>query len=157
MLQEEEDLMSLKEKVIFRREFIADTNILFSFFWENSFTKGILLDQEFSFFSPEHALIEINNHINEIKSKTGITEEKFEELRKDLAICVDFIPIEEYKAFLLESLNLLPMHIDDIDFIALALKLNLPIWSNDYHLKEQRKVKVYTTKELLEIIEGKNQ
>ena len=156
MLQEEEDLMNLKEKVIFNRDFIADTNILFSFFWENSFTKGILLDQEFNFFSPEHALIEINSHINEIKSKTGITEEKFKELRKDLAICVNFIPLEEYKEFLNESLNLLPKHTDDIDFIALALKLNLPIWSNDHHLKEQKKIKIYTTKELLEVIEGKN-
>src|SRR3989344_4071003 len=128
--------MNLKEKVIFRRDFIVDTNILFSF------------------FSPEHALIEINNHTREIISKTGITNDKFKELRTDLAICVNFIPIEEYAGFLNESLSLLSKHRDDIDFIALALKLNLPIWSNDYHLKEQKRVKVYTTKELSGIIEG---
>ena len=132
-------------------QLVADTNILFTFFWENSFTKGILLDQDYRFFSPEHALNEINNHINEIKVKTNISDEKFKELRKDLAICVEFIPIEEYKDFLEESFNLLPAHADDIDFIALALKLNLPIWSNDPHLKEQKRIKVYTTKELVDL------
>ncbi len=143
--------MNSKEKGLFNMQLVADTNILFTFFWENSFTKGILLDQDYRFFSPEHALNEINNHINEIKVKTNISDEKFKELRKDLAICVEFIPIEEYKDFLEESFNLLPAHADDIDFIALALKLNLPIWSNDPHLKEQKRIKVYTTKELVDL------
>ena len=68
--------MSIKEKVIFERDFIVDTNILFSFFWENSFTRRILVDQDFNFFSPEHALIEINNHIDEIKrlSKNSLSQ-----------------------------------------------------------------------------------
>ena len=38
----------------------------------------------------------------------------------------------------------------DTPYIALALKLNCPIWSNDTDLKKQNKVKVYNTKELLE-------
>ena len=130
-------------------KFVVDTNILFTFFWENSFTKGILIDQDFQFFSPEYALKEINSHINEIISKTGISNEKFQELRKDLAICVEFVPPEEYKDFLGEASLSLPNYPDDIDFLALAIKLKLPIWSNDLHLKSQNKIKIYTTKEFL--------
>jgi len=37
-----------------------------------------------------------------------------------------------------------------ISYIALALKLNCPIWSNDTDLKQQDRIKVYNTKELLE-------
>lgn len=134
-------------------KFVVDTNILFTFFWQNSFTKGILIDQDFKFFAPEYALQEINNHKNEIIIKTGISEENLEELRRDLAACVDFIPTEEYKEFLMKANSLIPEYKDDIDFLALALKLNLPIWSNDHHLKKQSEVKVYTTKEFIDLLE----
>lgn len=63
-------------------KFVVDTNILFTFFWKNSFTKGILVDQDF-------------------------------------------------------------------DFIALAIKLNCPVWSNDPHLKQQSLVKVFNTNEFI--------
>ena len=133
-------------------KFVLDTNILFTFFWKDSFTKGILLDQDFQFFSPEYAMYEINIHKTAILNKTKISEEKFDELKHDLAICVEFIPVEEYKEFLTEASKLIPKHVDDIEFLALALKLNLPVWSNDSHLKEQNKVKVYTTKEFIDLL-----
>jgi len=38
---------------------------------------------------------------------------------------------------------------DDVLFIATALAFNCPIWSEDKHFKQQDKVKVFTTKELL--------
>lgn len=135
-------------------KFVVDTNILFTFFWKDSFTKGILIDQNFQFFSPEYALQEINNHEDEIIGKTRISKEKFDKLRHDLAICVEFIPIEEYKEFLKESSLLIPKHQDDIEFLALALKLKLPVWSNDLHLKEQNKIKVYATKEFVDLLKS---
>lgn len=130
-------------------KFVVDTNVLFTFFWKNSFTKGLLVDQDLEFFAPEFALEEINKYSNEILEKTNISLEKFKELRTDLAIFVEFIPLEEYKQFLPEALSLIPIHPDDADFLALALKLKLPIWSNDPHLKQQSKVKVYSTSDLL--------
>ena len=48
-----------------------------------------------------------------------------------------------------EALSLIPIYPNDIDFLALALKLKLPVWSNDSHLKKQSKVIVYSTSELL--------
>ena len=130
-------------------KFVVDTNILFTFFWKNSFTKGLLVDQDLEFFAPEFALEEINKYSDEILRKTGISIEKFKELRIDLAIFVEFIPLEEYKQFLPEALSLIPMYPNDADFLALSLKLMLPIWSNDPHLKRQSKVKVYSTSELM--------
>ena len=74
-------------------KFVVDTNILFTFFWKNSFTKGLLVDQDLEFFAPEFALEEINKYSDEIIEKTGISLEKFKELRRDLAIFVEFIPL----------------------------------------------------------------
>ncbi len=39
--------------------------------------------------------------------------------------------------------------IKDAPFIALALKLKIPIWSNDKHFKKQQKVVSYTTDEIM--------
>jgi len=130
-------------------KFVVDTNVLFTFFWKDSFTKGLLVDQDLEYFAPEYALEEINKHIEEILQKTSISEKEFKILRTDLAIFVDFIPLDDYTEFLPEALSLIPQYPNDIDFLALALKLKLQIWSNDPHLKQQSKVKVFTTSELL--------
>lgn len=131
-------------------KFVVDTNVLFTFFWKESFTKGILIDQDLEFFAPEFALREVNEHRDEILKKTGISPEEFKRLRTDLAICVEFIPLEEYSEFLQRASSIPDPN--DVDFIALALKLDLPIWSNDPHLKEQLEVKVFSTKELIDFL-----
>ena len=130
-------------------KFVVDTNVLFTFFWEDSFTKSLLMDESLEFFAPEFALEEINKHTDEILKKTNISIEKFKELKRVLAIFVEFMPFNEYKEFLLEALSLIPKYPDDVDFLAVALKLNLPIWSNDLHLKQQLKVKILSTSDLI--------
>jgi len=129
-------------------EFVVDTNVLFTFFWEGSFTRKLLVKQELELFSPEFALEEINLHCDEILKKTGISLEEFKKLRKELAIFVEFIPLEEYSSFMGEA-SAIPDP-DDVDFVALALKLGCPTWSNDKGLKQQTVVKVFSTSELIE-------
>ncbi len=131
-------------------KFVVDTNILMTFFWENSFTKGLLIDQDLEFFAPEYALEEINRNASEIMKKTGISLDKFKELRKDLAMCVEFIPLGEYSKFLEKVSSIINK--EDVDFIALALKLKFPVWSNDRQFKKQRFVKVFTTEEIIKML-----
>lgn len=129
--------------------FVVDSNVLFTFFWKDSFSKGILVDQDFDFFAPELALEEIKRNSEHILKKTGILKEKFKELLNDIAIFVEFVPVEEYKEFLHKADCISDKN--DIDFIALGLKLNCPVWSNDPHLKEQSLVKVFGTDEFIKM------
>jgi predicted nucleic acid-binding protein len=46
--------------------------------------------------------------------------------------------------------------ITDSPFLALALALNCPLWSNDGHFKKQNLVKTYTTKKIVEFLEKQN-
>ena len=128
-------------------KFVVDSNVLFTFFWKDSFTKGILIDQDFKFFAPELALDEIRRNSEEIIKKTGISKEEFRDLLRDLEIFVEFVPIKEYKK-LLPKLESIP-HKNDIDFVALALKLSCDVWSNDPHLKQQSLIKVFATNEFI--------
>ena len=64
---------------------------------------------------------------------------------------VKFVSAAEYNEFLSMAVEISPDK-DAIDYFALALKLNCAIWSNDKKLKEQTKVKVYSTHELMNIL-----
>jgi len=126
---------------------VVDTNILFSLFWKGSFLQKVMVSQELELYSPEYALEEIKKYEKEIMRKTKLSKKEFNERRRGLPILVEFIPLKEYGKFF-KQLKEVPDK-DDIDFLALALKLKCPIWSNDKALKKQNKVKVLATKEVL--------
>lgn len=127
---------------------IVDTNILFSFFWEGSITHKLLFKQDLELFSPQYALEEINKYKKEIMRKSRITDKRFKQLREDLAIAIVFVAEKDYCDQLKEGLALCPDP-DDADFMALALKMKLPLWSNDKHLKKQKALNVVSTSDLL--------
>jgi len=63
---------------------------------------------------------------------------------------VEFIPLMEYASFM-EKASAIPDP-DDVDFAALALKRDCPIWSNDKELKQQSVVKVFSTSDLVSFL-----
>lgn len=81
-------------------------------------------------------------------SKARINIGEFGFLERILQWRIEFVPVEEFKDFLKEAELVCPDP-DDIEYFALALKLNCPIWSEDKRLKKQSKVKVFSTSELL--------
>ncbi len=129
-------------------ELVVDTNIMFSFFWKKSLTRKLLMDEKLILFSPEFSLEEIKKYEKEIIQKTNITKKEFNEIRRELAIAINFIPINEYKNFFKKAIVFSPDK-KDIDFFALAIKLKIPLWSNDSQLKKQNYLIVYNTKEIL--------
>jgi predicted nucleic acid-binding protein len=127
---------------------VVDTNILFNYFWKFSITRKILMHEDMELFAPEFALEEINKYQKEIMHKNNLNQEEFEHTKFNLAIAIKFIPLEEYSKLLKTALKISPDP-NDIDFFALAIKLKLPIWSNDAQLKKQNKIEIITTTELI--------
>ncbi len=129
---------------------VVDTNILFSFFWKNSFIKKILTFPKEKFISPEIAFIELKKYSSLIINKTKLSKKEFALEFKKLKSIIKIPLKKNYKDFVKEAEEISP-DINDIGFLALCLKLNLPLWSNDKKLKEQDKVMVLNTKDVLEI------
>jgi predicted nucleic acid-binding protein len=127
---------------------VVDSNILFTYFWKNSVAQTLFLSEELVLCSPEYALGEIKKYEKLLIKKTKTDKKTFDEKRNELAVLVGFFPEEEYKEKLKESSRITPDK-NDIDFIALALKMKCPLWSNDKKLKQQKKVRVLTTKEVI--------
>ena len=122
--------------------FVVDTNVLFSFFWKDSPTRQLLAKHRL--VSPELSLKEINKYESLILSKTKLSSKEFLSLKRELAMLVDFVPIEKYSEFFKKAENISKSFsakdkqefLDDLDFFALALKLDFPIWSNDRLFKK---------------------
>jgi len=111
-------------------------------------TRKLLMRQDLELFAPEFALEEINKHKADILKKNNLTKEEFDKIKFDLAIAVTFIPLEDYSSFLKRAQRISPDP-DDVDFFALAIKLRTPLWSNDARLKQQEKIDILTTAELI--------
>jgi predicted nucleic acid-binding protein len=127
---------------------VADANILFSLARPDSVASRLVTDYRIKLYSPRYVLSEIAEHKEEVSKKTGQPYDKIIERLKDL---VDYAESEEYKALMSQAGRVLK-DAEDAPYLALALKLRVPIWSNDRHLKEQEKIPVFSTKELVELL-----
>ena len=131
-------------------DLIVDANIIFAALIKEGITIEIILEPEIHLFAPEFIFEEILKYKEEIMKKTHRKEDELIALFELLKEKITFMPMKELDPFMVKAESISPDE-DDIPYIALALKLNIPIWSNDRNLKEkQNHVKVYSTKDLLE-------
>jgi len=127
---------------------VVDANILFSLSKESSSAYSISEKFNLKLFAPKFALLELSKYKEELIKKS---KRDFESIISDLKKIVNFIDESEYFDFLSEP-RIKVSDPKDITYIALALKIKSPIWSNDPHLKEQSSITVFTTSELIEIL-----
>ena len=132
--------------------FVVDTNVLMTFFWKNNVFEKIIKNYSINCYSPEFALEEINKYEKHIIKKAKISKKEFKEKKLELAIYITFVSIEDYKHFLKKAIQISPDS-NDIDFFSLAIILKCPIWSNDKELKKQKLVKIYSTYDLIMLLD----
>ena len=91
-------------------------------------------------------------HGGEVSKKTLLSEEEIKSLLNDIMALANIrvIALSEYKEFIKAAQTICP-DIDDVHYFALAIKLKCAIWSNDKKLKEQDKIKVYASHELVKL------
>ena len=139
---------------------IVDTNVLFTFFWKSSAFSILSQRDDLQLFSPAYALEEIEKYESEIIQKAKLTKEKFQRLKEDLALTIHFMYEDEYASSFKNAAALakeLPEEnreefLEDIDFIALSLKMDCPLWTHDKLLRKQSRVHVLGTKEIITLL-----
>ena len=129
-------------------DLVVDANVLFAVLIKDGFSYQLLFNEKFHLFTPEYIFVEIEEHQEEIMSKTERSIDSFYNLLEVLKRRIVLVPLEELTEYIEEAEKITPDP-DDMAYLALALKLNCAIWSNDKDLKEnQNVVKVYSTHEL---------
>jgi len=130
-------------------DLVIDANILFAALIKKDLTSDLIVSNLFRLYAPEYIFTEFEKYRDYIKRKTERTDEDFDEALNIFRRRIELIPYEEIKPFIKKAREISPDS-KDIPYIALALKLNISIWSNDKVLKEkQNKIEVYSTHELI--------
>jgi len=139
--------------MLLQNELIVDASILFSFFKKDSIRRQLtkdLLNKNCKLISPYFILEELRSEKDKILKFSKVSIGEFEFTLSTLKDEIELILKEEYQEFLTEAKKLSP-HDKDAPYFALSLSLNnCPIWSDEKAFKEQSKIKIFSTKELLE-------
>jgi predicted nucleic acid-binding protein len=127
---------------------IVDANVIFSFFKRDSFTRGFIFTHpELELFVPEYLFDEIDEYRDIIIKKARIDDNVYDTTVRELRSMCNTVSLDDY-SMMMEKAKLLSPDPDDIDYFALALYLNGPIWSNDLHLQIQKEILILTTEDI---------
>lgn len=126
---------------------VVDANVLFAALIRDGLSMDLLLDRNLHLYVPEFIFEEFSAHVDEILQKTKRTRAEFDDVRSNLEQILSIVPNEDFEKYLEEAVEISPDK-EDAPYVALALKLKTPIWSNDKKLKEQSKILIYNTTEL---------
>ena len=135
-------------------ETVLDANVLVAGFLRSAVTRELLLDERLTLWTPEYGLTETERVLRAPRLRRrlgGMTEADVRAIITQLTSKVRVLPASSYRHKFVQARQIAP-HLEDAPYLALALHLHLPLWSNDSALKEQQLVPVYTTQELLALL-----
>ena len=134
---------------------VIDANIAFSLLKKRSFTRRLAQEHSLELYSHKFILEELEEHSKELCELLKVSEDKFERIKEILSKLVNLkVKVSPQQLNRAASLISDP---DDKQYLALVLRLNCPIWSNDPHFQEElvkNAVKVFTTEELIKYFES---
>lgn len=132
-------------------DLVIDANIMFAVLIKKSITSELIFRNDLHLYAPEYIMVEFEKYREVIKEKTERTDENFDALMELLERKIMLIPFEEIKPFVKRAEQFTPDK-KDVPYLALALKMNIAVWSNDKPLKEKQNiVRIYSTKEIMEM------
>lgn len=131
---------------------VVDANVVFSALIKDSLTAELLTKLDLELHAPESLIWEFNKYHAYLLRKTSRNSNEFYKILKILMQLINVAGNKNLINFLTKAQEISP-DFGDIDYFALALKLDCPIWSNDRRLKSQNIINVYSTQELLKIID----
>ncbi len=132
-------------------QLVVDTNILVSFFRANP-VKFIITNSAslgIKLLTPELTIDELKKNEKDILKYSKINSTRFNELLSELTRFIEVYPKESFKEFEQEAKQL--VHDKDMPIFALALKLNCAIWSNEPSFKQQTKLPILSTRDMIEL------
>jgi len=131
-------------------EIVVDTNILISALLRDGLTRKIILLSPFDMYTLALAQEEILKHKAELIHKSNLTDEQFAYLIQLIFAKMSLVSSRDIEPFRDRATGIM-MDIDiaDSPFLALAMLLDAPIWSNDTHFKRQNAARILTTKDIL--------
>lgn len=131
------------------RKLAADANVILSAIAGKAALR-IFLVEGLEIATTEFNISEVKEYLGVIADKYGLSEEVLESQLKLLPLQIYSHQLY-YDFFDIASKRLAERDEDDVELLALSLKLQAPVWSNDRHFQHSG-VEVYSTAKLLKIL-----
>jgi len=130
--------------------YVVDTTILVSWLLTPSRLTGkIVRSLELQLFTPYKAIDELLRHRNEWSARRPTTD--FVEFIDALRYYVNVIHVDPVWSECKKAIEVMdPIDPNDSEFLSLALRLRIPVWSHDAHFRQQSLAKVVSSREILE-------
>jgi predicted nucleic acid-binding protein len=135
-------------------ELVVDANVPVAAFLRAGTTRELLLDGRLALHAPEWSLIEAERVLTAPRLRRrlgGVSQAEVRLLLAWIGARIRLLPVAAYHARLGDAERVAP-DLTDAPYLAVALHLGVPLWSNDSALKTQTAVLVYTTQELIEVL-----
>lgn len=133
-------------------QLIVDANVVIAALIKPGLPADLFFKEELELVAPKLLFEEIKNNKELIVRKSRLSEEEINKFIFIFEQRIFIVPEEEFVRFKKKAEEICPDP-KDVTYFALALYLNCPIWSNEKKLKEQPKVEVYATHELMKLLE----
>ena len=131
---------------------VIDSNRAIAALLKDSTTRQILFNNKFDFVAPEFLKAEIKKYKTLLVKKTKIKEDEFDILLSIIFERINIIPRKEYEKYI-KKLKPEISDSKDIPYLACNIAVKAEgIWTHDPHFLKQDKIKVYTNKDLLDIL-----
>ena len=127
---------------------VVDANVVISLLIAKGSKHKLFFSDKFIPASPDWMLFEIGKYWKEISEKSKLPESALRSAFFGVRMQLKTFSLSEIKEFIKEG-SIISPDPNDSEYFALALKLNCPLWSEDKLLKQQSKVEVLNTRELL--------
>lgn len=130
---------------------VVDANIVLSSMRAGKIT-DLLLSPKLEPVAPELLFVEVEKHLEEIKNKSRLPPDEVDMLLFLLKKKIQAYPMEEYISMMPKAIELLGEHKKDSTYLALAMKLNCPVWSHEKLFRDIGEVRSLTTVEVAELL-----
>jgi len=127
---------------------VVDANVLFAATLKRSATARLLLHQEVSAYSPRYIVEEFARKKKELESKYEGTPEELSLVFATIVRHVNIVPDQTLEPYL-PAAKAITADSKDWLYAAAALSIEADIWSNDRGFKNQQRIRVWTTSELI--------
>jgi predicted nucleic acid-binding protein len=137
---------------------VLDANVLFAALIKDGHTRHVLLNGNLELFAPRLPFEEVRMHSGTLAKRSGMERDEIDALCRDIlkGARIGVIPDKDVDANLGRSRGVCPDP-DDAAYLAAAMAVGCPMWSNDEALKAQDAVEVLTTEEVMHrLIRGKD-
>ncbi len=129
---------------------VIDTNVIFSALLKDGKTREILMRDDIETYVPEFFFTELMNYEEMILKKSNMGKDEYRVLIELLFMDVNIIS----KEIFFDELEKAKVIMEDIDpddsaFLALAMKMECDLWSDDRDFEGQSEIKVWKTFEII--------